>query len=231
MYLTPTLVSLTHPLHRKIELLKGCRFQISLDRLRHAQEQLRAVVMLWKQFRRQAPDGMKSALSDWLAVSRISFQKFVSTPEPLSLSPRALQLPMHRFDLDDLLRCVQAAISRSFARTILGPFGPHAPFLCLEPVYEEMSKSRVKAAVGNRMHYHVKDLLSAMWVMAFADVTRGLAQVDCANGCGTTFTPGRVSQRFCCTQCANAYRARKSYQKKKLAGLTSKSKRTPVPAQ
>jgi hypothetical protein len=222
IYLSPSLRSLRHPLYRRIELLKCCRFQISLVRLRQAQKQLRAVVTLWRKCRQMDPNEMRSALDDWLAVYKLTFEKFVSSPVPLIVNPRALQLPMERLGIDDLLRCVQGALSRSFMMTILGL---QAPFLCLEPVYQDVPKSRVQEVVGNRMHYHVNDILSAMWVMVFADITRGLAEIDCANGCGTTFTPTKISQRFCCTKCANAYRARISYLRIKQANLLPKSKR------
>jgi hypothetical protein len=213
-YLLPTIISLSHPLHRNIKLLKTARFSIDLKQLYREHSRLRALLTLWKAFRDTEPAGVKKALDGWIAANNCSLEKLVSQPIVLPLKHRAAPKSVMDLKYEDAMICAQAAMARSFGMNLAGLFSSHPPFICFEAVFDTDPLSQAKDLEGSRMHYHVMDMLSAMWWMIFADVTRGLSQRDCMNDCGRVFVPKRSNQRFCSPRCRDQHRSRKYYWEK-----------------
>jgi hypothetical protein len=213
--LWPTIVLLSHELHRDIEPLDSAIFSIKLPWLNSQRIRLKSVLDLGKACRIGEPEYLKVALSQWMEVNNMTVKDFISKPIPLPLPASLIDKKLDRFAPQYLHILGQAAMARSFGQRLISPLGIHAPFLCLGAVYEAVGGSkRERLVTGSEIHYHIFDLLSAMWVMTYADTSRGISRLDCPR-CHKTFRPRKRNQKFCSPECREAFRQARFQQNKR----------------
>jgi hypothetical protein len=205
-FLIPAILKLNHPIHREIPLPE-MMFSLEYRTIQRYRNQVRTLWNLWLGLKAQDPDNMLRALEAWSRINKQSLENLQLYPYPLVSGPRFAKAA-NKLNLAELKVCTVAAIARSFKNGLTNLLGIGGPFLCAEPIFYDT----VNEIETIRMHYHIADLLGAIYCMILADITANREFRSCKK-CGSLFTFTRTVQIYCSQTCAQAYASQMYYQR------------------